>query len=55
MKRINLYIEDVTYINLKGLPGTMTEHIKRAIYDYIKNLYKVNVSASESKRGDENG
>lgn len=51
-KRLDLYVEDITYIKLKGLPGTMTEHIKQAIHEYLKNLYKVNVSASQSKRGD---
>lgn len=52
MRRINLYIEEVTYIKLKGLPGTITEHVKRALDEYLKNLYKVNISASQSKRGD---
>lgn len=54
MHRINLYIEEVTYIKLKGLPGTLTEHVKRAIDEYLQNMYKVNVSASQSKRGDSN-
>ena len=52
MQRINLYIEDITYIKLKGLPGTITEHVKKAIDEYLRNMYKVNVSASQSKRGD---
>ena len=49
-KRLDLYVEENTYIKLKGLPGTITEHVKRAITEYLDNMYKVNVSASQSQR-----
>lgn len=55
MTRINLFIDDSDFLKLKSLPGTLSDHIRFAIRDYLKNLYKVNVSASESERGDENG
>lgn len=55
MVRINLYIEDAQFIQLKGMPGTLSDHVRYALRDYLKNLYKVNVSASQSERGDENG
>ena len=53
MRRLNLFIDDETFIKLKTLPGTMTEHIKIAIRDYLKDLYKVSASASQSQRKEE--
>lgn len=53
MQRINLFIDDSDYITLKQLPGTLTEHVKQAIKEYLNSLYKVNVSASQSKNGQE--
>lgn len=48
MVRINLFIDDSHFIQLKGMPGTISEHVRVAIREYLKNLY--NVSSSESKR-----
>lgn len=50
MKRINLYIEDSMFIQLKGLPGTMTENVKAALRDFLKEIYIVNASTSQSTR-----
>lgn len=50
MKRINFFIDETMLMQLKSLPGTLTEHIRRAIYEYLLNLQSQNVSASESKR-----
>lgn len=58
MKRINFFIEDELFIQLKSLPGTMTEHIKVSIREYLKNLYTVTNSVSKSsirEDGEENG
>lgn len=53
MRRLNLFVDEDTFIQLKSLPGTMTEHIKLAIRDYLKDLYKVSASASQSLRKEE--
>jgi len=50
MERINVWINKQQSKFLKDLPGTLSEHIRRAIDDYIKALKGVNVSASASKR-----
>ena len=51
MIRINFLIDESTYSFLKSLPGTMTEHIRRAIDEYIKKIRKAQkVSASQSER-----
>ena len=49
MNRINFLIDDVMLMQLKSLSGTMTEHIRRAIYEYLQKLSIQNVSASQSK------
>ena len=47
MKRLNLLVDDDLFIEFKSLPGTMSEHIKNAMREYLKSLYSV--SASKSK------
>jgi hypothetical protein len=53
MKRINLLIDETMFDHLKSLPGTMTEHIRQAIYKYLLELSTQ--SMSSSKKGGENG
>jgi len=53
MKRINLFVDETVFDHYKKLPGTMTEHIRRAMYEYILKLSQVNVSASQSTRKEE--
>jgi hypothetical protein len=53
MRRIDLYVDDPTFIKLKGLPGTISEHVRSAIKQYLDRLYQVNISASQSRREDE--
>lgn len=53
MKRINLYIEDSMFLQLKELPGTLTENVKAALRDFLREIYVVNVSASKSQRKEE--
>ena len=61
MRRIDLYIDETMYLSLKQLPGSLTEHVPRAIYEYLQKLSSQNVSASKSsayadkKAGDHNG
>ena len=52
MKRINLLIDETMFSHFKQLPGTLTEHIRRAMYEYLQKLHKENTSSSASKRGD---
>lgn len=53
MIRKHFYLDQEQIDFLKSLPGTVSEHIRQAINDYKEK--RINVSASESKRGDENG
>jgi len=55
MKRINLFLDETEIEYLKRLPGTLTEHIRRAIYEYLQKLSTQNVSASQSRKEDKNG
>jgi len=50
MHRINLYIDDSMFKELKELPSTLSENVRQAIYEYLYKLNRDNVSSSESKR-----
>ena len=50
MERVNFLLDKQTFQFLKSLSGTVSEHIRRAIDEYIAKLRATNVSASESKR-----
>ena len=50
MKRIDAYIHEIQYFFLTSLPGTLSEHIRRALDDYIEKVKALKVSASTSKR-----
>ena len=51
MIRVNFLIDESTFYFLKTLPGTMTEHIRRAITEYTDKLRKAQkISASQSGR-----
>mgnify|MGYP007071602305 CR=1 FL=1 len=56
MARINLYIETSLFNQLKELPGTLSEHVRIAIREYLARIKEFNASASQSKRkeGDSN-
>lgn len=54
MKRINAFITQAQFFFLTALSGTLSEHIRRAIDDYIQKMKNLNVSASQSKRKEEN-
>ncbi len=51
MKRVDFYIEDRKIEFLKKLPGTLSEHLRRATDDYVEKKKNINVSSSSSKKG----
>lgn len=53
MKRINAFITAAQFFFLATLSGTLSEHIRRALDDYIQKIKEVSVSASQSKRKEE--
>ena len=56
MVRFNFLIDEGMLEHLKSLPGTVTEHIRQAIYDYLQKMHVINSASSESvKDGDKNG
>ena len=55
MVRKHFYIEEKDLDFLDTLPETSSEHIRRAIYEYIQKIKNQNVSESLSKKGGENG
>ena len=52
LKRIDINIDELLLKNFKELPGTLTEHIRQAMYDYLKKINESNISSSRSERGD---
>lgn len=51
MKRIDAYIHEAQFFFITSLAGTLSEHLRRALDDYITKLKANNVSASKSKKG----
>lgn len=54
MIRLHCFIEDEQFLFLGHLKGKRSEHIRRAIDEYIQKLKSINASASQSKKGGEN-
>lgn len=50
MKDYHFLIDETMLEHLKSLPGSVTEHIRQAIWDYLRK--KQNISSSLSKEGD---
>ena len=50
MVRFNFFIDEAMLEHLEVLPGTVTEHIRQALYDYLLKLQTHNASASQSTR-----
>lgn len=50
MKRINAFITEAQFFFLTNLSGTLSEHIRRALDDYMQKLRALNVSSSQSNR-----
>ncbi len=55
MERVDFNLGKAQRNFLENLPGTLSEHIRRAIDEYIDRLRFSNVSSSQSKRKEENG
>jgi Tfp pilus assembly PilM family ATPase len=51
MVRKHFYLTEEQIQALQSLGGTLAEHIRRAIDDYLAKMQKVNVSASSSRGG----
>ncbi len=49
MERINVFLSTLTLKRLKELPGTISEHIRRAIDEYLTKYS--DSSTSRSKKG----
>ena len=48
MRRVDLYLSQEQVDFLKNLPGTISEHIRKAVDEYIDKLHVVSASASAS-------
>ena len=57
MKRFNVFLSEDQISYLKSLVGTISEHIRHAVNEYIDRKKNLNVSSSQSKSkgGDKNG
>jgi len=55
MKQLHFLIDETILEHLKSLPGTVTEHIRQAIWEYLRKIHTESVSTSLSKKeGDKN-
>ena len=54
MKRIDLYIDDTLYEHIKTFPGTISETVRRALYELVQKERALKVSASSSKKEGDN-
>lgn len=54
MIRVNFLLDESTFNFLKNLPGTISEHIRRAINEYIDKIKAQQISASQSERREKN-
>ena len=50
MIRKHFYISQEELDYLKKLPGTVSDHIRRAISEYIEDIQKQKYSASQSRK-----
>ena len=50
MKRVNIFLYEHHVSFLVSLGGTISEHVRRAVDEYIQKTKALNVSASESVR-----
>jgi len=53
MKRFDIYLDPEQIKYLGKLSGTVSEHVRLAIREYIESIEGKNVSASASKKGGE--
>jgi hypothetical protein len=55
MKQIHFYIDEGMLEHLEALPGTLSQHIREALYQYLLKLSQQSVSSSKSEKGGKNG
>ena len=51
MKRYNLNLDEKSVDELKRMPGTLSEHIRKSLVDYIEKHRNVSVSESKIQKG----
>ena len=49
MERVDFLLDETQLKFLKKLPGTLSEHIRTAINNYIRKIQSEGMSASQSK------
>lgn len=49
MKRVDIYIKEDQFYYIGNLSGTLSEHVRRALDDYIQTLKAKETSTSASK------
>ena len=54
MKRVSLYLDKDDYDYLRQLSGVVSEHIRSAVSEYIRNIKQLTISTSKSKEGGKN-
>lgn len=55
MVRKHFYLTEEQEKFLKSLPGTMAEHLRKALDEYIEKKQNLNISASSSMKGGDYG
>ena len=55
MDRVDFNLGKDQRLFLENLPGTLSEHIRRAIDEYIERIKANNVSSSVSRGSDKHG
>ena len=53
MEQFHFLIDKTMLEHLQALPGTTSEHIREAIYQYLLKLQQQSVSSSKSTKGGE--
>jgi hypothetical protein len=55
MKRIDFFLDDNQSTFLATLPGTVSEHLRRAVDEYVERKQSSKVSGSLSNKGVNHG
>jgi len=48
MRRYGFYLNENVVAELKKIPGTMSENVRKALNEYVKKYYSVSSSVSSS-------
>jgi hypothetical protein len=55
MKRIDVYVTEEQFYFIGTIRGTLSEHVRRALDDYIAKVKVNSISSSASKGVEKNG